>query len=346
MLIHEFSSFFHESSLQVLWLLASGLVKLCLTSIHFWICLETSEVFKEDELSVCKGRKGSWGKGRKRRSSPRMSKRSPSLFGSGFGEQREVELTSGKTPGEKSVHLPHRSRLGLKLSLIYRKQRNLIFLVLPEFADWDSYSWQYLVNLWKPPNPFCKETVYKQSREEKHYYMERMWVLEADLSLFYFRPLIFPLDFSNCFPAVLAGPTLAPLTASFTQLSELSFANADQLGSLPCLKFPVKSLFTLRIKFKSTRTFVIGFCKPHLLKAPPIPTQNWPSSNSVPLVILQMHHLPLLIWFLRHHKVFPWTSSYYLRTLPVTGSSRQPSPTLLSPCTLGVVSLLCVPRAS
>lgn len=58
MLIHEFSSifFFHESSLQVLSsCFRTGKI---VVDFHFWICLETSEVFKEDELSVCKERKG------------------------------------------------------------------------------------------------------------------------------------------------------------------------------------------------------------------------------------------------------------------------------------------------
>lgn len=57
-----------------------------------------------------------------------------SLWVCGFIEQWKVELTSGKSPGEKSVHLPCRSRLGLKLNLIYRKQRNVIVVALPEFA--------------------------------------------------------------------------------------------------------------------------------------------------------------------------------------------------------------------
>lgn len=107
---------------------------------HFWICLETSEVFKEDELCL-QGEEGLLRETGKEEEFPKNVKEVPkSLWVYGFREQREVELTSGKSPGEKSVHLPSRSRLGLKLSLIYRKQRNIIVLVLPEFADWDSYS--------------------------------------------------------------------------------------------------------------------------------------------------------------------------------------------------------------
>ena len=125
---------------------------------------------------------------------PKMMKRFPeSLRICGFTEWREAELIQvARLWAGRVTSLP-RSGLGLKSSLIHRKQRHIVFLFYLNFQIGIHVHNSVKVI----PNPFCKETVYKQTANKTTISMERMWLGSRPvIILLYLRSYFSPLDFS------------------------------------------------------------------------------------------------------------------------------------------------------
>ena len=184
--------------------------------------------------------------------------------------------------------------------------------------------------------------------------MERMWALEAELSLFYFRPLIFsswicPID-SQLFQQHPVSPaSMHPSPSCQTCLPQRQIG----LGHFPALSSPWNPICPqdeVQVHNGIRHLLPVCLCKPCLPKTSPISTDTWLSSNRVRLALPQMHSSGLSCGSCTClsccSQCVPVTNFYSSRTLP--RCFCHPGKLLqLFPCHVGYVwCLLCVLRAS